>query len=148
MGEDALGRECRRLTRYLTGQEPDPRVLQHYRRFHELGRPGFVPAGVDRMLLGSARLGGFPAALADSYAARFRKRSPLRRKLVLLLALLESVPSTAQWMDTPGFGGPVLAILKVAVAGALEGLRVLLGLVVFGPVHALTALFGGGRRAT
>jgi hypothetical protein len=99
---EELGAECLIFTRYLIDTDPSSEVVTAYQRAHEVS--AVAPPGgrgpLDRALLRVAHLGPGFARAADGYAAAFAKRSLLRRKLVLLVAILESRQHTAVVLDT------------------------------------------------
>jgi hypothetical protein len=60
-----------------------------------------APGSPDDALVAFARGGPWRARLADVYASRFDRSGPLRRKLVLMVAMLESVGETSRRVDRP-----------------------------------------------
>ncbi|MCC6407823.1 MAG: hypothetical protein IT453_11695, partial [Planctomycetes bacterium] len=86
----------------------------------------------------------FSTRLADAHARLFRNGGLLRRKLVLLLALLETHADTVGRVDAPSVSGPVAFVVETALRLAVFALLALLGLFVFLPLRALCAL-GGDR---
>jgi hypothetical protein len=116
---EALAAECRVFCRYLLGRDAPPDVVDAYCRAHEGGcaGPGLALTALDRALCGVARGGPRLARIADSYAAVCARGSVLRRKLVLLVAILESRGSTAAALDT-AVPGSRLAWLAGAAASA------------------------------
>jgi NADH dehydrogenase len=139
--DDALTGECRVFTRHLIGSEPPHYVTAHYARAHRTS-PKFVPEDrFDRYLVRFAARHPVLTRLADSYARVFVPASLLRRKLVLLLAVLETAPQSHRMIDRPPGGGLIL------VAGRLvgEGLVWLVSLVA-GIVLLVPARLAVGRR--
>ncbi len=100
---------------------------------------------LDRALDRLASWGRPGLALADAFAARFRKRGPLRRRLVLVLALLEVDPPSGDVLDAPQSGGPWAAVLRAAWAAVVHGMLCLLSLPVVGLV-VMRESFGGRDR--
>jgi len=96
-----MDRECDVFCRSLVGSPAPPAVVEAYRRAHESGRLATTATltARDRALLLLARSGPRAARLADSFAALFARQSELRRKLVLLVAILECRPETASKVD-------------------------------------------------
>jgi NADH dehydrogenase len=93
--------ECDVLTRYLIGRAPTEMVVQRYVDAHE-AVPVLTPsAGFDGWLVRFARRDGLRAWIADAYSAVVLPASTLRRKLVLLLAVLETSASTHEAIDAP-----------------------------------------------
>lgn len=135
-----LDDECRALTRYLTGRPPTDYVLACYRRARDFA-PGASqpPAPIDRALARAARLSRGTARLADAYARWLRPAGPLRRRLTLLLAILESAPDTHEWCNGAERGSRLLVSLRLAGGVALSAGTLVLGLAAFGPLHLATA---------
>jgi NADH dehydrogenase len=113
-----LRREVSVLTRHLIGVEPPPYVAAKYVAAHEPGREG-PGSGEGDVLVSLAHRGPFAARLADAWGALFDRGGPLRRKLVLIVALLESTGSTAARVDTPDRGGAVGFLVRAVLEGAL-----------------------------
>jgi hypothetical protein len=130
-----LDAECSAFARHLAGIDATDNLLRHYRRAHEPGRHGPVDAAApDDPLVAFARGGPGRAHLADAWAALFCRSGPLRRKLSLVCAMLESDAVTAARVDgptassTPAFVlGTALRVaafvLALPVAGVLLAIR-------------------------
>ena len=85
--------ECESFTRHLVGVAPNPYVLGRYEAAHAARPDAFTAArGFGAFTVSLGRLGPFPARMADAYCRLFEPRGVLRRKLVLLLAILETTP--------------------------------------------------------
>jgi hypothetical protein len=133
IGDDAaLERECRVFTSYLTGGAADAYVLARYVAAQRLStRDG--DRAIDLWLLGVAALGPWGTGVADAYAGLARRSSVLRRKLALLVAILENAPAHHRRFDSAS-AGRARALAGLAVAGASFALRLVLGVTLFGPV--------------
>ena len=142
--ETVLGRECRVFTRFLVGGLPDEYITSSYVTAHRV-RPGFYGGTpFDGVLLGLARRAPLGTRLADAHSRIFAPSSLLRRKLVLLLAILEtSAPYTAH-IDDPGRGPRVFLPLRLAVHGILAVASLLAGTLLLLPLR-LIRWHGKGR---
>jgi hypothetical protein len=131
-----LARECRVFTRHLTGAEPGDYVISRYLDAHRVRR-GFAPASrLDRFLCAFARVSPLAARLADSWAAIIAPTSTLRRKLILLLAMLEScAPHYRRLEDVRG--GQAAAFAGLLFRGVLAVLVLLVSLLIFVPARIL-----------
>jgi len=142
----ALESECALFARYLIGVAPGPYIMKHYvaaAEAHGLARDdGFAP--FDRAMLRLARRGALLARAADAYCAILHRGGVLRRKLVLLAALLEHAAPTSEAFDRPVAGGPYRALLSLAAHGIGFGLALLAGFAIFLPL-GLTCRTGAGR---
>jgi NADH dehydrogenase len=133
--DDALDEECRVFTRHLIGIEPTRYTVDHYVRAHRVS-PKFVSDDrFDRFLVRFGARHRVLARLADSYARVFASGSLLRRKLVLLLAILETAPQTHRVIDQPPEGGPILIVGRLSGRGILWLAGLLLAAILLVPVR-------------
>jgi hypothetical protein len=146
-----LDRECAAFARYLTGQTPSGYVSGKYRDAH--ARHTRLDTGTawrfDRLLVSVARANGLGAWLVDAYTAVFLKRALVRRKWILLVAILETTAPTAEIFDVPDSGTRTALIARLAGRGVVFVVGLGLSAIVFLPVHlVLTATSGSeaGRR--
>lgn len=130
--EAALEAECRRFTAYLLDAPPSPYVIACYVRAHRL-TAAFEPH--DRFDRVALRLAVRTPGLADAHARLFAPASALRRKLVLLLAILETSAPAFRRVDDPGPPGALVAWLRLAWIGAAAGAAALLGSALLLPVQ-------------
>ena len=140
---DAIDRECRVFTKHLVGARPDPLVLASYRRAVESVPALAARSTWDRALLSIARGSVIGARLTDAHAALFARSSTLRKRLVMLLAILESRAPYAESIDKPLGGSLPGAIVRLSLQGFVAVAGLVLGTIVLLPVRAVTALRGG-----
>jgi hypothetical protein len=140
--KDDLAAECSALTRHLVGVEPGGYVVSQYLRAHEAGSVGEARSSLDRLLVDVARRGPTMARIADTYAVLFQKHGLLRRKLVLLLAILESYGKTAPLVDRTGGHSLAAFVALAAFKGIGFALFALVAIAVITPLRFL----GGGSR--
>lgn len=142
-----LERECRLFSKYLIELWPSEYVLKKYQEAHQLGHPslGRPIQLFDDILIWLARRHTFVLRLADTYAGLFYKDALLRRKLVLLLAILECSPGAFEQLDRPEvrtqpalYG---LCILKGLTLAAMS----LLAVAILAPTHITCQSFGRWR---
>jgi len=134
--DGTIARECGALTRYLVGSEPSPYVVDCYRRLLPSTAPRFEPDQViDRALLGAAGAAPFLARIADAYARVARPRGLLRRRLTLLLAILENAPGVHQSVTSAITGSPPGVLTRLAGQLVLSGVALGIGILVFGPIQ-------------
>lgn len=129
----ALEDECVTFTRYLVDAPPSPHVRQAYLRAHAQGivPPPAGTTAYDLALLRAARRGGLSCRAADVHARFFRPGGLLRRKLVLLLAILETDGEGRGRVDEATPGGPVGLVLRFAALGLVSAGLLVLGLPFF-----------------
>ena len=138
-----LEQECRTFTRYLVRRDPTPYVIGKYAAAHTASpamaqTEGKGSSRFDVRLTAIARRHPVLAVMADAYARIFVPRGLLRKKLVLLLAIIETSPVLFREVDlvrTP----PVL--WQAAVLGvrfALFAVALVVGSFIFLPLRIVS----------
>ena len=84
---------------------------------------------------------------ADDDPAVFSRRGTLRRKLVLLLAILESTGETSELVDTPDRGSVAGFLAGTALRAIGFVLTVAVAAVWLGPRHVAAGLGRGDEEA-
>ena len=137
--------ECRVFAHYLADTDASPYVQHAYA---SLLPTSAVPSDVhdrliERALLAVARQGSLAARVADGYARFFLPRSLLRRRLVLMLAILENSPGSERLLNS-GDEGSLLGVgARLMLTGIVSVLCSMVGVVIFAPLH----LVSGGSAA-
>ena len=133
----ALERECDVFTRHVIGVAPTPYVQRKYAEAHARRADAFAPRrGFAAYSVALASFSPFTARMADAYCRLFAPRGVLRRKLVLLLAILETSPPFHAELDAVrGSRLAQFGALCVGAAGWLVAL--LLGTVVLLPAQVV-----------
>src|SRR5205823_3568092 len=108
-----LDRECTVFARYLVGESPGGYVLEKYRDAHAKSALADIRVddAFDRVLLHIALVHPVATKLVDAYTAFFFKTSTVRKKWVLLLAILESAPPAFHLFDSPDHGTTTSLVL-------------------------------------
>ena len=139
-----LEHEARVFSRYLLGSAADTSLLGIYAAAVESGAAGAWPdaRAFDRLLARIGRLHPAATRAVDAYARHFRPASPVRKRLILMLAILESHAGPYAALDRVDGGGRALVFLRIGGA-VLGSLFVLAAATLFlGPLHLVLA----GRR--
>ena len=134
----ALDRECTVFCRYLIGQEPNEYVKKKYRTAHQIGllRNGReCPA--DAFLVKIAGIGPWSSKIIDAYTRIFRPFSTVRKKFVLLLAILESCAPTHACLDSVDSNSVALLFLRLIQRCLTFALILLLGILVILPAELM-----------
>ena len=129
----ALEDEAHEFALALLGGDADSYVAVQYARAH-LHLPLHPVSAFDRVLLAFASQGPWALRAADAYARFFAPASSLRRKLAVLVAILESAaPSDAEFAasDEP----PVGVIVQLLLAGVGFALLLGVGILALAPLH-------------
>jgi len=124
---DSSAAECRVFTRYLISRLPDAYILRKYAQAFEPGFPlgGEACSGFDALLLKLAVLHPLLTRTADIYSRFFRPASAVRKRLVLLLALLESWAATAETLDSTRRTGFVRFVIVLLADAGLSAVLLL-----------------------
>ncbi len=140
----SAARECEIFCAYLTGVGPDSYVRQKYAEAHCVTADYRAEGRFEQFLVRFAAGGAQRALVADTYASFFARGSALRRKLILLAAILESLPPERGFIETVSGANPALLFLRMIARGVLFLLRLLLATLLLGPIHLA---LGRARRA-
>jgi hypothetical protein len=137
----ALAAEARVLARVLTGSGPSDYVIAQYVRAHQ-HLPLAPETPFDRTLVAFATGGTWAARAADAYARFTAPGSVLRRKVSVMIAILESTaPSDRAF--APADAPLATALARLVGTGLVFAVFLLAGILLVGPRHALVRL--GGR---
>lgn len=140
-----LEREFAVFARYLGESRVDGRLSAAYVRAHQ-SLPNVADDRLDGWLLKLARRGDARCALADCYARRTRPFGLLRRKLVLTLAVLESMPQTHAAFDTAVTSSATAAWASLVALGVRWGVTTVAAIVTCLPAHLLLAITPAPKR--
>ncbi len=144
MSAKGLEAECGVFARYLADASPDDAIVAKYVEAHRVRPELEARDRFDRALLALARAGPLATRLADAHARIFARGSALRRKLVLVLAILETSPSSFEKIDDSGTGPGAFAFARLGLHGLRAAVVLALGAAILLPVQLVLRL--GGRR--
>ena len=133
--------ECQLFTRYLIDVDPDDYVCDRYLAAVTVRHDELMPqSGFDNLLLATARKHRLLTRAVDVYARFFAHASTVRRRLVTLLAIIESHANTVQRLEPPDYAG--LAGFMAGIAWRSAGLAMLLlvTIVTLLPVQLLSSV--------
>ena len=135
-----------RFGRYLAGVRPSGYVREWYERALA-GRPErFAARGrLDRSLLAMSRWRWLPLRCVDMTARIVAPAAAVRRRLVLLTAILENAPESCGRYEVPGARSLAGFAAGLAGRGLVCAIALLAGLVVTGFALAVGA---GGRAGS
>ena len=140
---DPLVQECTVLCAYLVGRPPDEYVTRKYIEAHHRLNPRLGTGTSRDPVLALARRGTLAAGLVDAYTRVFRRDSIFRRKLILLVAILECAPSTAAAFEAPPFSSSTVRVIVHLLPPTMAFLT---RLVISVPVVGLLDLVSRLRR--
>jgi len=137
----SLAEECIIFCRYLINQTPNSYVQKKYHEGH-VACPALNEASADqfdRLLIRIGKMNSFFMKLVDTFTSVFCRFSLFRKKLVLLLAILESCNPTHQYLDSADkASGPVL-LIKMICKGLLFIFSLLLSMAFLLPLRIMPA---------
>jgi len=137
--DEARARECRVFTYYLTGRAPEDYVSRKYlEAFSSAVQAQLAAYGrFDRVLLTLAGIHPLLTRAADIYSRFFCAGSVVRRRLVMLLALLECDAVSIERLDYPTCGGLAGFVAGMGIRGLVSGLVLVPALAVLLPLQLL-----------
>lgn len=140
-----LERESRAFSRYLIGDVADDAILANYVTAVESGIAGSCPeaSAFDRLLTRIARIRPTTTRAVDVYARHFCPAAPFRKRLILMLAILESHARPYAAMDTVDGGGRALVFLRIGATILVSLTLFVLTTVLLTPLRIVMP----GRRA-
>jgi nucleoside-diphosphate-sugar epimerase len=142
---EALQTECMIFTSYLLGCAPAAYVLGKYTDAHRVAPVFSDGSRFDRLLVKVAGLHPLLTKVADSYARIFVRTGLLRKKLVLLLAILETSSPSYELLDAVDRGGKPALLVRLFIKGVTFGVSLIAGAIVFLPMQMI---FASGQRKT
>ena len=135
--QEYLERECRVFTGYLLGCVPHPYAFRKYAEAHRLSTTFSLGSRFDFFLIRAARTHRTVARLADSYARLFFPSALLRKKLVLLLAILETCPPSCHLIESVEGGVKMKLLLRLFSRGLTSVFSLTAGTLLFLPAQIL-----------
>ena len=142
----AVTGECRVFTRYLLGCDPDEYVIDQFAAANTSLNQLSPTNRFDSTLLAFARISPLCARLADSYASLFFRTSTLRKRLVLLLAILETRAPFHHTIDCAPGGNTPLLIGRLSISAAAAVVSLVAGTLLLAPTRLVLAIVGRGAR--
>ena len=129
--------------RHLLGVEPDAYVISRYEMAVGTVAPLQASTAWDRTLLAIARWSVLSARCVDAHAALFDRSATVRKRLVMLLAILETRSPFSNRIDAVP-AGPAISVVAVVARGLVSLLALAAGTIVLLPLRLLFI----GRGAT
>jgi hypothetical protein len=145
-GDAGLARECDVFCRYLLERPCDPYVLEKYALAHRVTPHYAGGTRFDALLLRLAAAGPFGTHVADSYACLLARSSVLRRKLILLAAILESCSAAHGFEEGEKSRAPLAVYAGMLARSVAFGLRLALAAIPLLPLQILLDRAGPGRE--
>ena len=137
-----LDNECEVFCQYLINQKPNEYVLEKYQEGHRKGNMSRYQYlnRFDKLLISIAKINPFFTKLADTYARFFLTYSLLRKKLVLLLAILESSSPTHYYFDSENTKNKIKFYIKAFKKVLVFAFTLLFSTILLMPLHLILAM--------
>jgi hypothetical protein len=144
MEDHPLFTECQIFCEYLVHQNPDTYIIQKYQSAHHSGNIPLPKTEhpFEGWLLFVARTHPFLTRLADSYSRFLFPSSILRKKLILLLAILESGKHNEGFADMPEPSPRIVFLARCAFEGVIFACIACMALIFLFPIHLGSVLYG------
>jgi hypothetical protein len=131
-----LQQQCEVFCRYLIGQKPDKYVQKKYAEWH-LNMDFRAMDRFDNFLVKWATKGSLFCKCCDSYSRFFRSSSLLRKKLIYLLAILETSPQFYSFLDRADERNRWLIFFRICLKGGFFVLALFVALPFLFPAQKL-----------
>lgn len=128
-----LALESRRISRYLLDVDPPRELVDRYLRANALLFPA-PPSVEDEAILDLVRRHAWSLPFLDAAAGLIRPDSLLRRKILLMLAILETSPELARRFE-PEDSGKMNLFLRLTGVAIASVVTIGIGLGVFAVVR-------------
>jgi hypothetical protein len=139
---NTLSRECAVFCQYLIGKRPTDYIIKKYQEAHKSGSIGkgteLLP--FDKLLLTVARIHPLGTQTVDVYAAVFFRNSLVRKKLILLLAILESCAPSHSYLDSADPAPKFIILLNFIRRSFVSGILLLSFMIALLPLGALVSI--------
>lgn len=139
-----LARECAVFSTYLIGIRPTEYIQVKYVEAHRWREDLIARDRVDRVLIRLARTHPVLTRCADSYSRFLLPESVMRKKLVVMLALLETSFPACKVVDQVASAGLLRVSLRLSLDGALMIAGLVMIVAILGPIHFAIRLLDEG----
>lgn len=130
--------ECRIFSRYLVNENPGKYVCDSYvAAVRQLGEALSPISSFDRLLLRLGRLHPLLTRPVDVYARFFAQASSIRRRLITLLAIIESDGTMHDRLEHPDHGGLPGFIIGMTWRSLLLAVLLLIAMLALLPAQLL-----------
>ena len=133
-----LNRECSVFSIYLIGEPSNEYVKRKYREAHQSGLFfGAATQPAENFLVRVASVGPWSTKIIDGYTRIFRPFSLVRKKLVLLLAILECSARTHEYLESADSRSISVLLLQLVTRCLTFVLIVVLAIFFILPVEVI-----------
>lgn len=138
MNNSKLHKECTVFCRYLIKQEPNDYVQEKYKDAHmksgiKLGNS----SAFDRLLISTSLINPVFTKIVDIYTSIFFKSSVFRKKMILLLAILESCTPSCQYLDSVSTSSKTVLFIRIFQYVSFFVLGLIFSMIFLLPLHLI-----------
>ncbi|MFC1814568.1 NAD-dependent epimerase/dehydratase family protein [Thermodesulfobacteriota bacterium] len=137
---EAVRKECRILVRYLIGSHVNAYTEKKYIQGHQKLNMELSDRFIDQLLMKKAIKSLFWVRLADIYSSIFYPQAAIRKKILLLIAILECQSFSYAQLDSVDEKSAFRLFLKLAKKGITSLIMLALSMILIGPFHAVSKL--------
>lgn len=134
---EMLRHECRILTRYLINSDVNEYTELKYIQGHKSLRISNNKRLIDRVLIKKAIKNSFWVKLVDIYSSIFCPNAIIRKKLVLLIAILECQASSYGRLDFINEKSKLLLCIDLVQKAIVFIFMLIFSIIFFAPLHAV-----------
>jgi hypothetical protein len=140
--EQQLKLECKIFSHYLVQREPSEYVIQKYIEAHETSNlfKESTTSSFDKILLNLTTRYPKAVKFVDSYSAFYLKGSLFRKKIILLMAILENCSPAYSDFEMPDYDNNIVLMLKLLFQGMSFALSLSVSSIFLLPLQISTAL--------
>lgn len=141
--------ECKVFCQHLINQAPNDYVLMKYVDAHRLGEMA-QPVDLfkfESLLLYFARISPLCAKLADTYTRIILRHSLIRKKLVLLLAILECSRPYYSFFDNPDSSAYLPTSIRLFQKSFVFVITLLVSMICLGSLHIVFSILARLQRS-
>lgn len=133
----SLKHECIRFTEYLINSKSNAYIEKKYIKGHKYNRIENNIGRFDTFLIKLTNKNTFMVRLADIYTTVFYRKSVFRKKLILLLAILESCSTTYSKIDSLNTDSKVSLFIKTLQKTLVFLVLLFVSSIVLFPIHSM-----------
>jgi len=133
--------ECSTFCRYLIDMQPDEYILKKYKDAHTKKNTDFKPQTdfFDRFLINFSLRNRFFTKLSDSYTRVFFRHSIFRKKLLLLLAILESTHPYHRHIDSVDSHNKTNLFIIIILRTLFYSFSLVISALFMAPLHIVSS---------
>ncbi len=145
--ESDLMAECELFTNYLIGRSPDEYIQAKYLQGHAAANLEKDAGLLDAILIRTANSNSFFLKLADVYTSIFYRNAVLRKKLLLMLAILECCKATYHEVDKVSNSSGIIFGIRLFQKAFIFLLSLFISIIIFSPFRLYDARTKGPRAS-